>query len=110
MSSTLKQKPGDLGPDVVENARAFLGEIGLAPILSTGLVQMLKACPRPSSLMEAWVLLSTQITQAIKAQDGEESKDTEVITVLVEDMVRARLSWISSFGRMGEQHTEMMLN
>ena len=101
MLSTLKQKPGDLGPDAVENARAFLGEIGLAPILATGVVQMLKACPRPSSLMDAWVLLSAQITLAIKAQDGGESKDAEVITVLVEEMVRARLSRISSSGRTG---------
>ena len=99
MSSTLT--PGDLGPDAVELARAFLGEIGLAPILAKGLVQMLKTTPRPRSLMAAWVLLSTQITQAIKAQDGGESKDADVITVLVEDMVRARLSRISTSGRTG---------
>ena len=43
------RKPGDIGPDAVEEARAFLGEIGLAPILAKGVVQMLKACPRPRS-------------------------------------------------------------
>ena len=90
MSRTLK--PGDIGPDAVEEARAFLGEIGLAPILAKGVVQMLKACPRPRSLLAAWVLLSTHITQAVQAQDGGESKDAEVITVLVEEMVRARVS------------------
>ena len=94
MSSTLK--PGDLGPDAAEKARVFLGEIGLAPILAKGVGQMLRACPRPSSLLEALVLLSAQITQAIRAQAGGESKGTgEVqIPVFVEELVRARVSRI----------------
>ena len=94
MSSTLK--PGDLGPDAVEKARVFLGEIGLAPILAKGVGQMLRACPRPSSLLEALVLLSAQITQAIQAQDGGESKDagTVSIPVFVKELVRARVSRI----------------
>ena len=86
----------------------FLGEIGLAPILVKGVVQMLKACPRPSSLMAAWVLLSALITQAIQAQDGGESKHagTELISVFVEDMVRARVSRIREtlLGGWDEQH------
>ena len=94
MSSTLK--PGDLGPDAVDEARVFLGKIGLAPILAKGVGQMLRACPRPSSLLEALILLSAQITQAIRAQAGGESKDTgEVqIPVFVEELVRARVSRI----------------
>ena len=109
MSSTLT--PGDLGPDAVEQARAFLGEIGLAPILAKGLVQMLKTTPRPRSLMAAWVLLSTQITQAIRAQDGEESKDAgpELISVFVEEMVCARVSLIRE-ALLGGGRDEYMYN
>ena len=95
MSSTLK--PGDRGPDAVEKAHeAYLEKIGLRDVLEQGVVELLEVCPRPSSLLEALVLLSAQITQAIQAQDGGESKDagTVSIPVFVKELVRARVSLI----------------
>ena len=112
MSSTLK--PGDRGPDAVEKAHeAYLEKIGLRDVLEQGVVELLEVCPRPSSLLEALVLLSAQITQAIQAQDGGESKDagTGLISVFVEDMVRARVSRIREtlLGGWDEQHGDAEL-
>ena len=69
MLSTLKQKPGDLGPDAAAKAHeAYLEEIGLGNVLKQGIAQLLKLCPRPASRKAAWRVLSAQITQDIDAQ------------------------------------------
>ena len=85
----------------------LLDTLGLLPIfqgVAQALVGMNRGAPPPSSLMEAWDLLSTQITQAIEAlegaQDGGESKGVPegdaagpaaagtVLSVFVETLVR----------------------
>ena len=84
---------------------ALLDTLGLLHVFQ-GVAQALmnRGTPPPSSLMEAWDLLSTQITQAIEAQegpqDGGESKGVPkgdaagtavagtMLSVFVETLVR----------------------
>ena len=97
----------DEGQATTAKIFVLLDTLGLLPIfqgVAQALVGMNRGTPPPSSLMEAWDLLSTQITQAIEAlegaQDGGESKGVPkgdaagpaaagtVLSVFVETLVR----------------------
>ena len=74
-------------------AIAYLAKIGMLPALEYGMARLLEKSPSPSSAWEAWVVLSAEITQSIKAQDGGgESKDDaaeELLSVFVATKVRS---------------------
>ena len=97
----------DEGQATTAKIFVLLDTLGLLPIfqgVAQALVGMNRGTAPPSSLMEAWDLLSTQITQAIEAlegaQDGGESKGVPkgdaagpaaagtVLSVFVETLVR----------------------
>ena len=97
MSSTSKLKgpPGDAGRIAAE-ALAYLDRIGLLAFLKHGVVRLLSQSPLPPTAMAAWVLLSAQITLAIKGLDGEDAKDVAgraMVSVFFEEMVRVFLSF-----------------
>ena len=100
MSSTPSlPPPGDAAPGQAATAEAFLQEIGLHDALKQGVVRLLAVCPRPSSLLEALRVLSTQMTRDIEALEGGEtgeSKDaaaaetTETLSMIVDTVVRVK--------------------
>ena len=93
MSSTSKLKgpPGDAGRIAAE-ALAYLDRIGLLAFLKHGVVRLLSQSPLPPTAMAAWVVLSAEITLAIKGLDGGDAKDVAgaMVSVFFEEVVRVR--------------------
>ena len=120
MSSTPTPQGDDDGQAAAAKVLALINKLGLLPVfqgVAHALVGMNRGTPPPSSLMEAWDLLSTQITQTIEAQDGGaqdggESKGIPegdaagpaaagtVLSVFVETLVRLVYTRVYGYPRM----------
>ena len=119
MSSTPTPQGDDDGQAAAAKVLALINKLGLLPVfqgVAHALVGMNRGTPPPSSLMEAWNLLSTQITQTIEAQegaqDGGESKGVPkgdaagpaavwtMLSVFVETLVRLVYTRVYGYPRM----------